>query len=86
MRGNLRLPSLSYNSFSLGFQEVLGAIDPIGVLMGMVSSILSLSIIRSRVHLLLASYGRGFGKSRFLRGWLSSCGPQPMVGFLPWII
>ena len=40
-------------------------IVPIGVLMGMVSSILSLSIIR---------YGRGFGKSRFLKGWLSSCG------------
>ena len=61
-------------------------IDPIGVLMRMVSLILGLSIIRSGVHLFLASHGRGFGKSRFLRGWLSSCGPQPMVGFLLWII
>ena len=30
--------------------------------------------------------GTGFGKSRCLRGWLSSCGPQHMAGFLPWII
>ena len=32
--------------------------------MGMVSLILGPSIIRSGVHLLLASHGRGFGKSR----------------------
>ena len=86
MRGNLRLPSLSYNSFRLGFLEVLGVIDPIGALMGMVSLILGSSIIRSRVLLLLASHGRGFGKSRCLRGRHSFCGPQPMVGFLHWII
>ena len=58
----------------------------IGVLMGMVSSIFGLFIIRSGVHLSLASLGRGFGKSRFLKMWLSSCGPQSMVEFLPWII
>ena len=58
-------------------------IDPIGDLMGMVSLIFDLSIIRSGVHLFLASHGRGFGKSRFLRGWFSSCGLQPMVRFLP---
>ena len=61
-------------------------IVPIGVLKGMVSSIFSLFIIRSGVHLSLASLGRGFGKSRFLKGWLSSCGPLPMFGYLPWII
>ena len=33
----------------------------------MVSLILGPSIIRSGVHLLLASHGRGFGKSRFLK-------------------
>ena len=44
----------------------MGVIDPIGALMGMVSLILGPSIIR--VHLLLASQGRGFGKSRCLRG------------------
>ena len=54
--------------------------------MGMGSSIFGLSITSSMVHPLLASHGRGFGKSRFLRGWLSSCGLLPMVGFLPWII
>ena len=54
--------------------------------MGMVSLTLDLSIIRSGVYLFLASHGRRFGKSRFLRGWISSCGLQPMVGFLPWII
>ncbi|KAL0011247.1 hypothetical protein SO802_006355 [Lithocarpus litseifolius] len=43
---DLRLPSLSQNSFSLGFQEVLGAIDLNGVLVGMVSSIFGLSITR----------------------------------------
>ena len=43
-------------------------IDPIGDLMGMVSLIFGLSIIRSGVHFFLASHGRGFGKSRFLRG------------------
>ena len=61
----------------MGKSEIVsvGAIDPIG-----------LSVIRLGVHLLLASRGRGFGKLRFLRGWLSSCGPQPTVGFLPWII
>ena len=61
-------------------------IDLFGVLMGMGSSIFGLSITRSGVHPVLASHGRGFGKSRFLRGWLSSCGPLPMVGFLPWTI
>ena len=44
----------------------MGVIDPIGALMGMVSLILGPSIIG--VHLLLASQGRGFGKSRCLRG------------------
>ena len=43
-------------------------IVPIGVLMRMVSSIFGLFIIRSGVHLSLASLGRGFGKSRFLKG------------------
>ena len=43
-------------------------------------------IIRSGVLLSLVSLGRGFGKLRFLKGWLSSCGPQPMVGYLLWII
>ena len=61
-------------------------IVPIGVLMGMVSSIFSPFIIRSEVPLSLASLGRGFGKSRFQKWWLSSCGPQLMVGYLPWII
>ena len=61
-------------------------IVPIGVLMGMVSSILSPFTIRSRILLSLASLGRVFRKSRFLKGWLSSCGLQLMVGYLPWII
>ena len=61
-------------------------IVPIGVLMGMVSSIFSPFIIRSRAPLSLASLGRGFGKPRFLKGWLFSCGLQVMVRYLPWII
>ena len=61
-------------------------IVPIGVLKGMVSSIFGLFIIRSRVLLSLVSLGRGFGKLRFLKWWLSSCGPQPTVGYLLWII
>ena len=61
-------------------------IVPIGVLMGMVSSIFGPFIIRTGVLLSLASLGRGFGKSRFLKWWLSSCGLQLMVEYLPWMI
>ena len=61
-------------------------IVPIGVLMVMVSSIFGPFKIRSGVPLSLASLGRGFGKSRFLKGWLSSCGLQLIVRYLPGII
>ena len=61
-------------------------IVPIGVLKGIISSIFGLFIIRSGVILSLVSLGWGIGKLRFLKGWPSSCGLQPMVGFLPWII
>ena len=57
-------------------------IVPVGVLTGVVSLIFGLFIIRSGIHLSVASLGRGLGKSRFLKGWLSSYGPQPMVGYL----
>ena len=60
----------------------VGWIVLIGILKGMASSIFSLFIIRSGVLLSLVSLGRGFGKLRFLKGWLSSCRPQPMVGYL----
>ena len=61
-------------------------IVPVGALMGMVNLIFGLFIRRLGVHLFLASLERGFGKLRFLKGWLSSCGLQSLVGFLPWII
>ena len=64
----------------------IGCDSPHWCLKGMVSSIFSPFIIRSEVPLSLASLGRGFGKSRFQKWWLSSCGPQLMVGYLPWII
>ena len=61
-------------------------IVPVGALMGMVNLIFGLFIRSSGAHLSLVSLGKGFGKSRFLKGWLSSCGSLPMVGFLPWTI
>ena len=61
-------------------------IVPIGVLMEMVSLIFGPITIRSRVLLSLVSLERVFGKLRFLKGWISSCGQQLMIEYLPWII
>ena len=61
-------------------------IVPIGVLMEMVSLIFNPITIRSRVLLSLVSLERVFGKLRFLKGWISSCGQQLMIEYLPWII
>ena len=61
-------------------------IVPIGVLMRMVSLIFGPITIRSRMLLSLVSLGRAFGKLRFLKEWLSSCGQQLMIGYLPWIV
>ena len=38
-------------------------------------------IIRFKMQLLPLSLGRTFGKLRFLKGWLFSCGQQLMVRF-----
>ena len=65
---------------------MLGVIVPIGVLMEMVSLIFGPITIRSRVLLSLVSLGMVFGKLRLLKWWISSCGQQLMVGYLPWII
>ena len=64
----------------------IGCDSPHWCLNGMVSLIFGPFTIRLGVLLSLASLGRVFGKSRFLKGWLSSCGLQLMVGYLPWII
>ena len=56
------------------------------LIMGMVSLKFGPFMIRSMVPLSLVSLGRRFGKSTFLKGWLSSCGLQLMVGYLPLII
>ena len=55
---------------------------PIGVLMGMASLIFGPITIRSRVVLSLVSLGRIFGRLRFLKGCLFSCGQQLIVGYL----
>ena len=62
---------------------MLSVIVPIGVLMGMASLIFGPITIRSGVVLSLVSLGRVFGRLRFLKWWLFSCGQQHMVGFLP---
>ena len=66
--------------------RAIGCDSPHWCLNGMVSLIFGPFTIRLGVLLSLASLGRVFGKSRFLKGWLSSCGLQLMVGYLPWII
>ena len=59
--------------------------DFVRISMEVGSSIFGLFIIRFKMQLLPLSLGRAFGKLRFLKGWLFSCGQQLMVRFLPWI-
>ena len=55
---------------------------PTGDLIRMVSLIFSPITIRFKVLLLPVFLGRVFGKLRFLKGWLSFCGQQFIVGSL----
>ena len=63
------------------FQGVEGVTDFVGILMVVGSLILGPFIIRFERQLLPISLGKEFGKLRFLKGWLSLCGQQPMDRF-----
>ena len=76
-----RLPTPYFISSKPEFLGVEGVTGFIGVLMEVESLIFGLFIIRFEMQLLLLSLGRAFGKLRFLKGWHSLCGQQPMVRF-----
>ena len=86
MKGNQRLPSLSFCSFTLRFLGVLGVIFSIDASMGMASLIFGPITIIFRVHLSPIFLGRMFVKLKFLRGWHFFCGWQLMGKSLPWVI
>ena len=77
-----RLPTHFFISSNPEFQGAEGVTDFVGILMAVGSLILGLSIIRFVMQLAPPSLGKEFGKLRFLKGWLSLCGQQPMDRFL----
>ena len=85
MIGSWWLP-FPFISSKLEFLGVEGVTGFVGILIAVGSLILGFFIIRLEMQLISLSLGKEFGKLRFLEGWLFSCGQQPMVRFLLWII
>ena len=81
MIGSWLLPTLFFISSKPDFRGVEDVTDFIGILMAVGSLILGPFIIKFERQLLPISLGKEFGKLRFLKGWLSLCGQQPMDRF-----
>ena len=74
MIGSWRPPTpffISSKPESLGVEGVTGFV---GILMEVGSLILGLFIVRFEMKLLPLSFGRAFGKLKFLKWWLFLCG------------
>ena len=81
MTGSWRPPTpyfISSKPKSLGVEGVTSFVE---ILMAVGILMLGLSIIRFVMQLPPPSFGRVFGKLRFLKGWLFLCGQQLMVRF-----
>ena len=69
-----QLPFPFFISSKPEFLGVDGVTGFVGILIVVGSLILGLFIIRFKMQLLPLSLGKKFGKLRFLKGWLFSCG------------